>query len=186
MQTFLTSKLVKPAIIVGSIILLILIIMPIFSGTYNRVITLEENVNVSLSNENKEQQRRIDLFNNLADAVISAKNFEQDTLTKIAEARSQANKGQVDQAMLTIASVVEAYPEIKSIALYDKAMTEFAITENRLAGYREQYNNDVRAYQRKVRSFPTNIILAIMGYEKRDYKYIDYEIQPNAHRDLFT
>lgn len=186
MQNLNLNSLIKPAMIIGSIILLILIIVPIFSGTHNRVITLEENVNVSLSNENKERQRRVDLFNNLADAVVSAKTFEQETQTKIAEARSQANQGNVNEAMLTIASVVEAYPEIKSMPLYDKAMTEFAVTENRLAGYREQYNNDVRAYLRKVRSFPTNIVLAIMGYEKVDYKYLDYEIKPNEHRDLFN
>lgn len=185
-MSFLSHKWAKPAIIVGAVILLLLMIVPIFSGTYNRVVVLEENINVSKSNISKEEQRRVDLFNNLVDAVESAKNFEQETQTQIAEARSQASEGNVEEAMLTIAAVVEAYPEIKSIALYDKTMTEFSVTENRLAGYREQYNTDVRSYNRKVRSFPTNIILGIMGYERQDFKYLDYEIQPNSHRDLFS
>lgn len=182
---YLTHKWAKPAIIIGGILMFLLVLIPMFSGTYNRAVTLEENVNTSKSNTNKEEQRRIDLFNNLADAVLSAKTFEQETQTKIAEARSQANGGNVEQAMLTIAAVVEAYPEIKSVALYDKAMTEFAVTENRLAGYREQFNNDVRSYNRFVRGFPNNLILNVMGYERQDYKYLDYEIEPNGHRDLF-
>ena len=183
---YLSHKWAKPAIIVGIILFSLLMIIPIFSSRFNRAVTLEENVNTSQSNINKEEQRRVDLFNNLVDAVESAKKFEQETQTKIAEARSQANKGQVDQAMLTIASVVEAYPEIKSIALYDKTMTEFSVTENRLAGYREQYNNDIRSYNRFVRSFGNSIILGIMGYEKKDYKYLDYEVPAQGHRELFN
>ena len=185
MQTFLTSKWAKPAIISGIVLLALLTIIPMFSGTYNRVVTLEENIKTSKSNINKEEQRRVDLFNNLVDAVESAKSFEQATQTKIAEARGQANAGNVDQAMLTLNAVTEAYPELKSIALYDKTMTEFSVTENRIAGYREQYNVDVRSYNRKVRSFPTNIVLNIMGYEQQNFKYLEYEIQPNAYRDLF-
>lgn len=184
-MNYLTHKWAKPAIIVGGILLLLLMIVPMFSGTHNRVVTLEENINTSKSNINKEEQRRVDLFNNLVDAVQSARTFEQETQTKIAEARSQANGGNVEQAMLTIAAVVEAYPEIKSVALYDKTMTEFSVTENRLAGYREQYNTDVRSYNRKVRSFPSNLILAIMGYDKQDFKYLEYDVPSQGHRDLF-
>jgi LemA protein len=182
----MTAKWFKPLVVVGIVLVSLLTIIPVFSGNYNRVVTLEENIKTSESNISKEEQRRVDLFNNLVDAVESAKTFEQETQTKIAEARSQANKGQVDQAMLTIASVVEAYPEIKSLSLYDKTMTEFSVTENRLAGYREQFNNDVRSYNRKVRSFPTNLILGIMGYEKQDFKYLDYEVNNAEARNLFN
>ena len=185
MNAFLTSKWFKPAIIVGAVITFLLLFIPMFSGTYNRVVTLEENINTSKSNINKEEQRRVDLFNNLVDAVENAKDFEKSTQVQIAEARSQANSGNVAQATLTIQAVAEAYPEIKSIELYDKTMTEFSITENRIAGYREQYNVDVRSYNRKVRSFPSNLILAIMGYEKQDFKYLEYNVPSQGHRDLF-
>lgn len=165
--------------------LFLMMLIPIFSGNYNRVVTLEENINTAKSNISKEEQRRVDLFNNLVDAVESAKDFEKSTQVQIAEARGQANKGQVQEAMITLASVVEAYPEIKTTALYDKTMTEFSVTENRLSGYREQYNNDVRSYNRKVRSFPTNLILAIMGYERQDFQYLDYNVNNAEARNLF-
>lgn len=186
MQSFLTSKWFKPLVIVAAVILLIMMIVPIFSSKYNRAVTLEENVNTALSNISKEEQRRVDLFNNLVDAVESAKTFEQETQTKIAEARSQANKGNVDQAVLAIAAVVEAYPEIKSTELYKQTMTEFSVTENRLAGYREQYNVDVRSYYTYVRKFGNSIILGIMGYDKKDYKYLDYKVDNSEARNLFN
>ncbi len=186
MQNFMTSRYFKPLVIAGVIILVILMIIPIFSSKYNRAVTLEENVNTSQSNISKEEQRRVDLFNNLVDAVQSARTFEQETQTKIAEARSQANKGQVENAQITLASVVEAYPEIKSIDLYKNTMTEFSVTENRLAGYREQYNNDVRSYNRAVRGFPTNLILAVMGYDKKDFKYLDFKVNNSEARNLFN
>lgn len=185
-MNYLTHKWAKPAIIAGIIAVVLMVFIPIFSGTYNRVVTLEENVNTSVSNISKEEQRRVDLFNNLVDAVENARDFEQATLIQIAEARGQANQGNVEEAMLTIAAVVEAYPEIKSIALYDKAMTEFSVTENRLAGYREQYNTDVRSYNRKVRSFPSNIVLGIMGYDKQDFQYLDFEVNNAEARNLFN
>jgi len=65
-------------------------------------------------------------------------------------------------------------------------MLEFSITENRIAGYREQFNNDVRAYNRLIRSFPTNILLAITGYSKQEYKYLDFEVNNDEARDLFS
>lgn len=185
-MNYLTHKWAKPAIIAGIIAVVLMVFIPIFSGTYNRVVTLEENINTSTSNISKEEQRRVDLFNNLVDAIESAREFEKSTQVQIAEARSQAASGNVDEAMLSIAAVAEAYPEIKSVALYDKTMTEFSITENRLARYREQYNTDVRSYNRKVRSFPSNLVLAVMGYEKQDFKYLDYNVDNSEARNLFN
>ncbi len=183
--SIMTAKWFKPAVTVGIIILALLMIVPMFTSKYNRAVTLEENVSSSQSNISKEEQRRVDLFNNLVDAVQSAKTFEQETQTKIAEARSQANKGQVDNAMITLASVTEAYPEIKSTELYKQTMTEFSVTENRLAGYREQYNNDVREYNRFTRGFFTRIALAVTGYEVQDFEYLDYKVNNADARNLF-
>jgi LemA protein len=187
MQSVMSAKWFKWAAGgAAGLLLLLLMVVPMFSGAYNRAVTLEENVHTSKSNISKEEQRRVDLFNNLVDAVQSAKNFEQETQTKIAEARSQANKGQVDNAMLTIASVVEAYPEIKSTELYKQTMTEFSVTENRLAGFREQYNNDVREYKRFTRGFFTRIGLIFTSYNVQDFDYLDYKVNNSEARNLFN
>lgn len=182
----LTNKQIKLIIGAGLAVLALIVGIAIFSGTYNSIVTLEENVNTAQSNISKEEKRRVDLFNNLVDAVQSYDKFEQSTLEKVITARQQANGGQIENAQLTLAAVVEAYPELKSQGNYQRAMTEFSITENRIADYREQYNEDMRSYNNRVRKFPTNAILGIMGYDKKDFKYLDYEVKENEHRDLFN
>lgn len=166
-------------------IVLFVTILIIGANTNNTAVRQEETINTSQSNISKEEQRRVDLFNNLVDAVQSAANFEQQTQTKIAEARSQGNSGNIDQAMLTIQAVAEAYPQIKSVELYKQTMLEFSITENRLASYREQYNNDVKAYRTTVRSFPRSMVLGIMGYDVKDYKLLDFNVDNSEARNLF-
>lgn len=166
-------------------IVLFVTILIIGANANNTAVRQEETINTSQSNISKEEQRRVDLFNNLVDAVQSAANFEQATQTKIAEARSQGNSGNIDQAMLTIQAVAEAYPQIKSVELYKQTMLEFSITENRLASYREQYNNDVKAYRTTVRSFPRSMVLGIMGYDVKDYKLLDFKVDNSEARNLF-
>ena len=184
-ESIFGAKWFKPVVGIAAVLLILAMFIPMFTSKYNRAVTLEENVSSAQSNISKEEQRRVDLFNNLVDAVQSARNFEKDTLVQIAEARGQANKGQVENAMITLASVVEAYPEIKTTDLYKQTMTEFAVTENRLAGYREQFNNDVREYKRFTRGFFTRIALAVTGYEVQDFKYLDYKVDNSEARNLF-
>lgn len=174
-------------LLIGAAVAIVLVVTMLIMGATanNTAVRQEEQISTSQSNISKEEQRRVDLFNNLVDAVQSAKNFEQDTLTKIAEARSQASGGNVDQAMLTISAVAEAYPEIKSTELYKQTMLEFSITENRIAGYREQYNNDVKDYNKTVRSFPRSFVLGIIGYDVKDYKYLDFKVNNAEARNLF-
>lgn len=182
---YMSAKFINFAIIAAVVLVGFFSIMGILSSINNTYVNKQEQVATAKSNISKEEQRRIDLFNNLADAVKSAKNFEQTTLTKIAEARSQANKGNVDQAMITIASVVEAYPEIKSTDLYKQTMLEFSATENRLAQYREQYNTDAKDYNAYVRGFWSGFWLSIMGKDKTTAPYLDYKTNNAEARDLF-
>src|SRR3990167_1788054 len=176
----------KIIIIGASVVAFIAILLLMMSGWYNKAVTFEENINTSLSNISKEEQRRVDLFNNLVDSVESYNRFEKETFQLITDARSQANSGNLEQANLVLAMVVEAYPQLKSQENYKQAMLEFSITENRVASYREQYNNDTRNYNRFVRSFPANIFLAIVGYEKQDYEYLDFEVDNTEARNLFN
>lgn len=181
----LSRKAINTYIIVGAIFLAFAITMTTLGGVNNHYVALTQNVTTSKSNISKEEQRRVDLFNNLVDAVESAKTFEQATQTKIAEARSQGNKGNVDQAMLTINAVAEAYPEIKSTDLYKQTMLEFSVTENRLAQYREQYNNDVRSFNSYVQSFPAGVFLSVEGKDKTQKPYLDYKVDNSQARNLF-
>lgn len=181
----LSKRTINLIIGAASAVVLLIIVVSIFASTNNRVVTLEENINTAQSNISKEEQRRVDLFNNLVDAVQSYNQYEQATLDKIVTARSQANQGKIEQAQLAIQAVVEAYPQLKSQDNYKQAMLEFSITENRVAQYREQFNTDVRSYNREIRSFPANLILGVMGYHSKDYKYLDFKVNNAEARNLF-
>lgn len=182
---YATKKAINGYIIAGTIFIIGLIVFGTLGSVNNQYVTLTQNVSTSNSNISKEEQRRVDLFNNLVDAVESAKNFEQQTQTQIAQARSQGNSGHIDQAMVTIQAVTEAYPEIKSTDLYKQTMLEFSVTENRLAQYREQYNNDVRSYNSYVQSFPSGILLSLEGKDKAQKAYLDYKVDNSQARNLF-
>lgn len=173
-------------LIIGVVLAVILLFTVVPTVTYhNKAVGLEEQINTAQSNISKEEQRRVDLFNNLVDAIQSYNKYEQSTLDKIIKARSQANNGNVENAKLTLNAVVEQYPQLKSQDNYKTAMKEFSITENRLASYRENYNNQVRTYNSFVRSFPASMFLGVTGYVKQNYKYLDFHVDNSQARNLF-
>ena len=64
-------------------------------------------------------------------------------------------------------------------------MNELSITENLIAEYRSNYNKQIKVYRRYVRKFPTRIFLDILGYDVREYAYLDYEAPVDAPQNLF-
>jgi len=182
---YATSKAISIFIGLGVAFVLLWIIIGGLAGYNNTYVNKSETVATAKSNISKEEQRRVDLFNNLVDAVQSARTFEQETQTTIAEARSQANKGNVEQAQLTLQAVTEAYPEIKSTELYKQTMLEFSATENRLAQYREQYNDTVKDYNQYVQGFPNTLFLSILGKDLSRKPLLDYNVNNAEARDLF-
>lgn len=161
----------------------VLFIMAVSAG--NNAISKEEQVSTAVANISKEEQRRIDLFNNLVDSIEDYKDYEGDTLSKITEARTQASKGNVEAAAKTIDVVVENYPALKADSTYKIAMKEFSITENRVANNREAYNTSVKEYRRFIRKFPTSFLLGLNGYETQDFKYLDFKVDNSKAANLF-
>lgn len=64
-------------------------------------------------------------------------------------------------------------------------MNELSITENLIAEYRENYNKQIKEYNRYVRKFPTRFFLNILGYETKQYQYLDYGASVDAPQNLF-
>lgn len=154
-------------------------------SNYNTVVKLEEEINESVGNIEVSQKRRIDLIPNFVDSVKDYKKFEGETLEKIIQARSQSNEGNVDQANKTISMVVENYPELKASDLYKNLQIELSTTENDIANYRRIYNLDVKTYNKKCKSFPTNIIINIMGYDVKEFEFTKYENSSQIPSNLF-
>lgn len=170
---------------IGIALGIILIIVGMFVGTNNTAINLEEQIKESKSSINIQEKRREDLIYNLVDTVQSYNKYEQETMSKIVEARAKASNGNVEEAEILINAVAEQYPELKSNENYKTLMTELAVTENLIAEHRNNYNIQVKQYNKHIKKFPNSLILNMMGYERLDNTYLEYEASEDAPRNLF-
>lgn len=152
-------------------------------SSQNKAFMLEEQVSAAGSDIKVQEKRRVDLVYNLADCVKQYDSHEAETLKAIVDGRGAA--GDVENVTTAITAVSEAYPELKSDANYKELMNELSVTENLIAEYRSNYNKQIKEYNRYTRKFPTRAFLNILGYEKQDYKYLDYDAPEDAPQKLF-
>ena len=164
-------------IILGIIILFGIIIFSSIKGTYNSLVTLDEGVKTAWAQVENQLQRRYDLIPNLVETVKGFAKQERDVFIKVTEARSNVGgaanipdkikaNNQLSGALSRLLLVVERYPDIKSNQNFIRLQDELAGTENRIAVERRRYNETVKTYNIKVRSFPTNILAGMFGFEK--------------------
>lgn len=172
-----------PAVI-GGVLLLIAMIL---GGTYNGLVASRENVNTAWSKVESQYQRRSDLIPNLVNTVKGAANFEQETLTKVVDARAKATQIKVDannpddiakfqaaqqevsSSLSRLLAVAENYPQLKATDNFKDLQSQLEGTENRITVARNDFNNEAKAYNTKVKSFPTNIIAGMFGFKERPY-----------------
>jgi len=180
----------------GSALLIVVILLGLvvigamaMAGTYNTLVGLDTDVENQWSKVQSSYERRLDLIPNLVATVKGSANFEKDTQTMVAEMRSgvrdassvsdmQRVDGQMAALMSGINIQVEAYPELKSTTNFLALQDELAGTENRIKWERDNYNDFVKTYKYKVRSFPTNIFARIYGFSESDWE--TYEAKENA------
>ncbi|HWA78580.1 MAG TPA: LemA family protein [Polyangiaceae bacterium] len=145
---------------------------------YNEVVERDEDVKATWAEVQNQYKRRSDLVPNLVNVVKGAGQFEQDTLTKVVEARSkvaglkvdastiddpaklkafQEAQGQLSSALSRLLVVVERYPELKATDAYRDLQAQLEGTENRIAVARGRYIASVAEYNKVVQVFPTSI-----------------------------
>lgn len=146
-------------------------------SSQNSAIAKEQLVESSQSDLDAEYNRRAGLLVNLAEAVKSYDRHEAEVIVQMSKARNISDNGDV-QASMYVKAVAERYPQLRSVENYDRYMTELAMTENRIASHRKYYNAMVRDYKRYVRSFPTRMFLSWLGYEEKDYGYLEFKNAP--------
>ena len=173
-------------IIVGIVAAFVLLIAGIFVSTNNRAVSLEEQVFTADSDIQAQEKRRTDLIYNLADCVKEYDKHEAETLLNVVEARgNNGSTTDIENVTTSISAFAEAYPELKSNENYKELMNELSITENLIAEYRENYNKQIKEYNRYARKFPTRLFLNILGYEMQQYQYLDYDAPVDAPQNLF-
>lgn len=172
-----------PLIIIAGVIAIVLLCIVCIQSSQNKAFALEEQVNTAQSDIKVQEKRRVDLVYNLADCVKEYDKHEAETLTAIAEGRGSA--GDIENVTTAITAVSEAYPELKSNENYKQFMTELTMTENLIAEYRSNYNKQIKEYNRYVRKFPTRNFLGLLGYEMKNFDYLDYSVSVDAPQKLF-
>src|ERR1700719_3144230 len=171
--------------------IVVLIIIAIAGGSYNRLTRLSQGVDSQWAQVQNVYQRRADLIPNLVNTVQGAANFEKSTLTEITNARAsvgrvqldpskaptdaaqleqfQAAQGQLSNALSRLLVVVENYPELKANQNFLTLQAQLEGTENRISVERNKFNEVVQSYNTQVRSFPTNLIAGMFGFAPRPY-----------------
>jgi LemA protein len=175
------SKGVKTTLIIlGILFVLSFAFYSFVKGTYNSLVILDEGVKAAWAQVENQLQRRYDLIPNYVETVKGFAKQEREVFIKVTEARSkvggattvpekiQANN-QLSSMLSRLLVVVERYPELKSDQNFLRLQDELAGTENRIAVERRRYNETVKTYNIQVRTFPTNILAGIFGFEKATF-----------------
>lgn len=170
---------------------MILGVLLLVSGCgYNRIQELDEQAEANQANIEAELLRRNDLIPNLVATVDEAASFQQETFTRVAEARSgltaardrlaqavagddteelsAASAAVNDQLRLFVNVSVEAYPDLTANQNFIRLQDELTETENRIAVARRDYNDAVQQYNTYIRRFPAVLTAKVTGADRRE------------------
>ena len=177
--------------IVGALALIVLIVIAIAGGSYNRLVRLNQGVDSQWAQVQNVYQRRADLIPNLVATVSGAANFEKSTLTEITTARASVGQvhvnpnaapgdpaqlaaydraqSQLSSALSRLLVVVERYPDLKATANFQTLQAQLEGTENRISVERGRFNEAVQAYDTAIKSFPAVLYAGILGFKEKPY-----------------
>jgi LemA protein len=151
---------------------------------YNRFVSQRQLIRDAYANIDTELRRRYDLIPNLVETVKGYAAHERQTFENVTRARQQAiaAQGAAEQAqaenMLTAAlrqlfAVAENYPELRASENFQALQGELANTEDRIQTSRRFYNANVREYNERVQSVPSNAIASMFKFKEEDYFEIE-------------
>lgn len=194
----------KKWITIGIIIVIAIILYSFFSGRYNNMVAMEENVNTQWSNVETQYQRRYDLIPNLVNTVKGFAEQEREVLVGVTEARAKASsmninpenlteenleqftqaQNQLNSALSRLLVTVERYPDLKSNQNFLELQAQLEGTENRITVARQRFNQAAQEYNTYIRKFPTNTLAGMYGFERKPLFEADTDAE-NAPRVEF-
>src|SRR6218665_1350688 len=166
----------------------LLMVITLTGCGYNDFQRLDEQSQSAWSEVLNQYQRRADLVPNIVATVKGEANFEQETLTRVIEARAkatsiqvtpetlnnpaamqqfQAAQGELGSALSRLMVVVEQYPNLKANQGFSDLRVQLEGTENRITVARNRYIQTVQEYNVLARSFPTNLTGMVFGYKPK-------------------
>lgn len=174
-------------VVVLVIILVIVAILALVAmGSYNGFVKSRNLIQESWRQVDVELNRRYELLPNLVETVRAYAAHERNTLEDITRLRSQAQQvsqsdgsqpsqqraeveEQLSGAVRNLIVSVEAYPDLKSNTNFLELQRQLAETEDRIAAGRRFYNANVRVYNTRIESVPSNLIANMFHFQKATY-----------------
>src|SRR5215472_15053133 len=175
----------------GLIFLLIIVALAIWViASYNRLVSLRNQVANGWRQIDVQLKRRHDLIPNLVNAVKGSMDFERDTLTAVMEARAKAQtatgpadaaqkEGQLSQALGRLFALAENYPTLKSNDNVKMLQEELSATENKVGFARQFYNDIATKFNTAQQVFPANLFASTFGFKTAEL----FEITNEAERE---
>ncbi len=161
--------------------------------TYNGLIKLKNRVKEAWSDIDVQLKRRYDLIPNLVETVKGYAKHESETLENVIKARNEAMAAQktgdakeqaqaenaLSSTLKSIFALAESYPDLKANQNFLELQRELTDTEDKIQASRRFYNGNVRDFNTKIETFPTNIFAGMLHFEKFDF----FEIGDKKQRE---
>ncbi|BEP71588.1 MULTISPECIES: LemA family protein [unclassified Variovorax] len=179
-------------------VLILAAVLSLSGCGYNQFQSLDEASKSAWSEVLNQYQRRADLVPNIVATVKGEASFEQDTLTKVIEARAKATsiqvtpetlnnpeafnkfqqaQGELSSALSRLMVVAERYPDLKANQAFRDLRVTLEGTENRITVARNRYIESVQEYNVLARSFPTNLTAMVFSYKPKANFSVQNEAQ---------
>lgn len=165
------------------IVSIIIILILVFIGIFNNLVTLRKKAMQSESGVDVYLQQRFDLIPNLVEVTKGYMEHEQETLVNIAKLRAEYNKNKNEEAAIaltekykSIMAIIESYPNLKASEQFLKLQKALIKVESQLQAARRIYNNDVTKYNTKISTFPTNIIAKLFNFKEMKLFMADSDV----------
>lgn len=177
----------RSLIVTGVVIFIALIFLMSGCGQYNAFVELDENTENAWSKVQSAYQRRADLIPNLVNTVKGVADFEKSTLTDVVNARAKATSINIDPSNVTpeqfkafqeaqsglsqslgrLLVVSENYPQLRANESFRELQVQLEGTENRIKKARDDFNDAVTQYNKKIRKFPASFYATIFGFDRK-------------------
>jgi LemA protein len=173
-------------IILGIVVLIVLWLIM----TYNGLVGGRTQAQAAWSQIDVQLKRRHDLIPNLVQVVKDAMGYEQETLTKVVQARNAAAaasgpaqagpaEAALSQATRGLFALMENYPQLKANDNVKQLQEELTSTENKIAFARQFYNDSANSYNTRRQTFPAVLAAASLGFGP-----IELFNMPDAEREV--
>lgn len=176
-------------ITIGIIVIVIFVCYAWLKGSYNTMVTRDEEVKTAWSQVENQYQRRMDLIPNLVNTVKGYATHERETFEGVVNARAQATQtvidpsnlneetmkkfqaaqGELSNALSRLMVILERYPDLKANQNFLELQAQLEGTENRISVERKRFNEVARSYNTYIRSFPRNLIAGMFGFQPKPY-----------------